>query len=104
MQQQPQSASSAAASGVAGTAAGTMSSTVSQQSTPPALPSRQQSSALAVEQSALGAELLAAVRHDSVDANATGFDAPQVQMELSAVSGLSELSGQASILGEGECC
>lgn len=89
----------AAANGVAQTAA-------------PATTPQQQIAAVAAEQSTLGAEqsvvgadLLAAVSHAGEAGSAAHFGTPQVQMELSATSqAAGELSGQASLLGEGERC
>lgn len=125
LQEPAQQASIPKANGVAAAKtsdAGTVeSATASRQSTPPTSATRQpdstiaaepsmlgaEASMLGAEQSVLGAELLASVHRDGGDAGASAagaaeFGTPQVQMELSAVSeGASELSGGASLLGEG---
>lgn len=94
----------AAANGVA--AAGSAQPAVSAANTQqPSAAVAAEQSVLGAEQSVLGADLLATVSHTGEATNAAAFGTPQVQMELSAASqGAGELSGQASLLGEGKVC
>lgn len=91
----------------------TAASAASKQSSPPDAAGRalgaEPSSCLGAEPSVMGAELLASVTGGTDSANAAVADVPRVQMELSEASGGGELSGQASLFGEGRlyacsCC